>query len=208
MALLSSPLGSIKNRLGNMVIYQREHSVIVRAMPLRIRNPRSVCQQEHRMRFRAAATLGGHLLSAIKHNFGTTVSGALSAFTGANIEAIRLNEEGDMAIDYARVLVSRGNLRVVHPEVVWDEAEHCYVFNQLSPSYTLYGIDGEVRLYALLLDNVKLGCSADELKPVGSGGVTRVALPEGYGREQIEVYTYGYHAGSGKSSDSRYREVE
>ena len=85
MALLASPLGSIKNRLGNMVIYQREHSVIVRAMPLRIRNPRSVCQQELRMRFRAASTLVGHLFPSITHNFGTTVSVSLSAFTCSNI---------------------------------------------------------------------------------------------------------------------------
>ncbi|MGL5683430.1 MAG: DUF6266 family protein [Marinifilaceae bacterium] len=207
MALLSTPLGSIKNRLGNMVIYKNGDSMVVRAMPLRIRNPRSERQQEQRTRFKTAATLGGRLLPVIKHSFGATTSTAVSAFTGANMEAIRVNEEGNVTIDYARLLVSRGSLRVLHPEVVWDETEHCYVFNQLPPSYTLYGTDGDVRLYALLLDNERLGYRTVALHTVSCGGVTRVPLPEGYSREQIEIYTYGYDEGNGKSSDSRYREV-
>jgi hypothetical protein len=196
--------GPFKGRVGPVVGYIWKKKAVIRSLPRRSKKPLSPLQKQQHAKF----SLMNHFLNPLKDLLNITYGHLVENMTGFNKafsynvkNAITLNKP-ELAIDYARVLLGRGDLTNVMSAAVTPSLEGRLIFSWTDNSGTgsakstdqvfvaLYSEEQNYWIYGLKLATRNAGsCSIDTI-----------------GMKDKEVRTYiGFIADDGKDvTDTLY----
>jgi hypothetical protein len=109
--LIGGPWGRVKGKVGNLVASNLNGETILKAAPNPSDAPPSPEQELHRNKFALAIKSVKPMGEVLKYTFRNGKGGsALSLAAGYTLENAITDDNGEIAIDFSRVLVSRGTL--------------------------------------------------------------------------------------------------
>ena len=160
----------------------------LRSRPLRVRNPRTAKQQSNRMLFKQAVDLASHVRMALKKGLRGVSLGMhmteCNLFVKRNKECFSLDAEGQMVVDWERLVFSEGE--VAAPVFVGVETRPAASL-QMGFEWDGGSGDDEVYVYAYCPELEEGVLSAPAWRRMKS---VQLALPERW--QGKEVHFYGF----------------
>ena len=180
-------MGGFIGKLGPAVGYRWRNKWCMRALPARVRNPRTEAQQAHRMEFRTMVRLAGHFRPAI--NTGLRQLAYDHGMTECNMFVHRnhrlLTSDG---LDYSRLEVSHGPVAPVGfaPAQI-DEQMVLRVDFKKNPLRQRADGDDSVVLFIYCVD-LHTGIRTQAVQR--RSGHIEVALPTQWADTEIHIYAF------------------
>ena len=116
--------------------------------------------------------------------------------------------EGDIiTVDYEHLLCANGQLVVPDVTVSYQTANSKLAFVQTAMEEEV-NCNADDLVYGVLLEKEKGFCRLVQLRVRGEGGSTSAALPQGWKKENLIVYTFALSANKKKASKSQFLELE
>ncbi|WP_251619831.1 DUF6266 family protein [Odoribacter lunatus] len=129
-----------------------------------------------------------------------------NAFAQANAGVVTMDEEGEVVVDYSRIVCSKGTL--VAPEVtmtVGDEKESLTFLHVADENgYHKYATDC---LYAVILEKERKEVQVHELNERKDATPVTVMLKEGWDTENLCVYVFYLRQDGKRASATRYVKI-
>ena len=199
-------LGGFAGRLGTAVGYQWNGKWCVRRMPVKMTNPRTVKQMEHRQAFKEQVQLAASMRSAVL--IGLTAEARSLGMTSYNL-FVHLNQlafsmvEGGMQTDWRLLRLSLGPLPPVAFGVATiDEHNTLSVSFEANPMHMRADGSDMVRLYAYCPE---LGRGFMAAPVYRRSKRISVALPDAFAGKELQLYGFVQN-NMGVCSDSFYIE--
>ena len=198
--------GGFRGKLGNVVGYSWKGRWCVRALPARVRNPRTAAQQRHRGMFAEEVRLAGRMSWAVNIGFAAVAEEMRmtpqNVFVKANQSAFG-TQEGDnvLAVDWNALIVSAGPVAPVALGVptLSDEGVLSVEFEK-NPYHLRAENYDQVHLY-VYCPALKTGYLA---APVyRKERRVSVALPDGMATQVLHVYAFVTDR-DGRASETAY----
>ena len=105
-----------RGTVGTVIGYEWRGKWCLRARPLRVHNPRTAKQQSNRLLFKQMVELAGHMKMALRKGLRGVSLGMhvteCNLFVKRNKECFELNDDGRMAVDWERLIISEGSVAV------------------------------------------------------------------------------------------------
>ena len=195
-------LGGFTGRVGNVIGYRRNGKWVMRALPKKVKNPRTDKQTEHREIFKLMIQTAAMLHEGI--HIGMRDAARVEGITARNL-FVKINKQcfslvdGALETDYDSLLVSYGPLPEPlfgHPEV---SAGGVVAVNFTPSADDRPAIGSDyVYLFAVCPDKAETALSLPVLRASGTAGMT---LPAQW--DSHAVHLYGFAANhDGQASPS------
>ena len=103
-----------RGTVGTVIGYEWRGKWCLRSRPLRVRNPRTAKQQSNRLLFKQMVDLASHVKMALRKGLRGVSLGMhiteCNLFVKRNKECFSLDAEGQLVVDWERLIVSEGEL--------------------------------------------------------------------------------------------------
>ena len=103
-----------RGTVGTVIGYEWRGKWCLRSRPLRVRNPRTAKQQSNRLLFKQMVDLASHLKMALRKGLRGVSLGMhiteCNLFVKRNKECFSLDAEGQLVVDWERLIVSEGEV--------------------------------------------------------------------------------------------------
>ena len=103
-----------RGTVGTVIGYEWRGKWCLRSRPLRVRNPRTAKQQSNRLLFKQMVDLASHMKMALRKGLRGVSLGMhiteCNLFVKRNKECFSLDAEGQLVVDWERLIVSEGEL--------------------------------------------------------------------------------------------------
>ena len=190
-----------RGTVGTVIGYEWRGKWCLRSRPLRVRNPRTAKQQNNRLLFKQMVDLASHMKMALRKGLRGVSLGMhiteCNLFVKRNKECFSLDAEGQLVVDWERLIVSEGEVPapVFQDILLSQEGDRRgavveeYVRIMFSPCAEGERASGddEVYLYAYCLEMEEGTLSAPAYRRMGS---VQLTLPERW--QGKEVHLYGF----------------
>jgi hypothetical protein len=180
-----------RGTVGTVIGYEWRGKWCLRSRPLRVRNPRTAKQQSNRLLFKQMVDLASHMKMALRKGLRGVSLGMhiteCNLFVKRNKECFSLDAEGQLVVDWERLIVSEGEL--VSPVFQAPSVETGSVIVPFAPCAEGERASGddEVYLYAYCPEMEEGTLSAPAYRRMGS---VQLTLPERW--QGKEVHLYGF----------------
>ena len=180
-----------RGTVGTVIGYEWRGKWCLRSRPLRVRNPRTAKQQNNRLLFKQMVDLASHMKMALRKGLRGVSLGMhiteCNLFVKRNKECFSLDAEGQLVVDWERLIVSEGE--VPAPVFQAPSVETGSVIVPFAPCAEGERASGddEVYLYAYCPEMKEGTLSAPAYRRMGS---VQLALPERW--QGKEVHLYGF----------------
>jgi hypothetical protein len=111
MAIVQNPItGRSRKKFANAVFSEIFGKNIIRAKPLKVRNPKTTKQENQRTKFKLIVKTSRSVLALICYSFKNMAKGksAFNAFMEANIKTAITGSTGNWSINYNNLMVANG----------------------------------------------------------------------------------------------------
>ena len=103
-----------RGTVGTVIGYEWRGKWCLRSRPLRVRNPRTAKQQNNRLLFKQMVDLASHMKMALRKGLRGVSLGMhiteCNLFVKRNKECFSLDAEGQLVVDWERLIISEGEL--------------------------------------------------------------------------------------------------
>ena len=103
-----------RGTVGTVIGYEWRGKWCLRSRPLRVRNPRTAKQQSNRLLFKQMVDLASHMKMALRKGLRGVSLGMhiteCNLFVKRNKECFSLDAEGQLVVDWERLIISEGEL--------------------------------------------------------------------------------------------------
>lgn len=110
---------------GNLTTYRLKGQTIVRKKVTEVRNPKTLKQQQQRQRFAVTNELANSFMQAIELGLANKEAklSVANYFVRLNKDAVIINEQLEVTIDYAAIIVAKGNRAMPEDITLTHDAE-------------------------------------------------------------------------------------
>ena len=201
-------LGAIIGSVGKVSYYMRYSDNIARRKGAERKSSDSPAAVEQRKRFGMLVELTQNLQPAIVIGFPQRKRGLLARNAFHHLNKDICTVEGDIiTVDYEHLLCANGQLVVPDVTVSYQTANSKLAFVQTAMEEEV-NCNADDLVYGVLLEKEKGFCRLVQLRVRGEGGSTSAALPQGWKKENLIVYTFALSANKKKASKSQFLELE
>lgn len=167
---------------------------------------KTLLQQKQRAKMKVLVELSRVYAPAVQCGFPTRAMERTkyNEFVSVNKEAVSVDDELEVSVDYSRIACSKGMRRVPEITVKTEEGGKSLVFTcQVD---TLYGTDAEPDdvIYTLLVEKEKKLGKLCELGSRKECTTKTVPLPDRWGMENLEIYVFVLSANKRQASSTVY----
>ena len=180
-----------RGTVGTVIGYEWRGKWCLRSRPLRVRNPRTAKQQSNRLLFKQMVDLASHMKMALRKGLRGVSLGMhiteCNLFVKRNKECFSLDAEGQLVVDWERLIISEGE--VPAPVFQAPSVETGSVIVPFAPCAEGERASGddEVYVYAYCPEMEQGVLSAPAYRRMGS---VQLTLPERW--QGKEVHLYGF----------------
>lgn len=202
-------LGDVKKSVANLTMYIAKGVSIVRGKPLNVHNPRTGKQQVQRAKMKTLVRLVSDFGPVLTIGYPST-AGLVSAnnrFVQDNMEAVTVNDDFTVTVDYSRIVCSAaGRLKVPKVAVSYDASGNQFVFTQSVQEQTPT-CDPEDVAWVATYEKVQDESEIYELHARKEGGEVKADLPEDWDIDNCEFYAFARNSKGTKVSRTTYLQL-
>ncbi len=129
-----------------------------------------------------------------------------NAFMQANLDAVSVDDELKTSVDYAKVLCAKGRLTVPVTTVTYDANARQLSFVHQAERKGRNKQESDM-LYAAVAEKALGETELAELNRRGDSDPATFTLPEGWSKDELEVYVFMLSENGRKASDSKHLEL-
>ena len=193
-----------RGTVGTVIGYEWRGKWCLRSRPLRVRNPRTAKQQNNRLLFKQMVDLASHMKMALRKGLRGVSLGMhiteCNLFVKRNKECFSLDAEGQLVVDWERLIVSEGELVApVFQAASLQTGSVVVPFAPCAEGERASG-DDEVYLYAYCPEMEQGVLSAPAYRRMGS---VQLTLPERWQGKEVHLYGFAVDY-EGNASDTTY----
>ena len=131
---------------------------------------------------------------------------AANAFHSSN-KTICTVEDKNVVVNYEQLSCAKGPMVIPNVTASYQTANSKLAFVQTAMEEEV-NCNADDLVYGVLLEKEKGFCRLVQLRVRGEGGSTSAALPQGWKKENLIVYTFALSANKKKASKSQFLELE
>ena len=202
-------LGDVKKSVANLTMYIAKGVSIVRGKPLNVHNPRTEKQQVQRAKMKALVRLVSGFGPVLNVGYPST-TGLVSInnrFVQNNMEAITVDDDLNVTVDYSRIVCSAAK-RLKAPKVVvtYDESGNQFVFTQSVQGQTPT-CNSQDMAWVVVYEKVQDESEIYQLHTRREGGEVKADLPEDWDIDNCEFYAFARNGKGTKVSRTTHLQL-
>jgi hypothetical protein len=206
MAIVQNPItGRTKGKFASAVFSKQFGKNTMRSKPISVKNPRTKLQRKQRSKFAIMVELARKFLSFIRIGFKQSAIGMseFNSFVQTNIFLAITGEYPDFAIDYTKVLVSKGTLTGAEGTSVVAEALKKVTVNWADNTGTGDALANDKALI-LILNPDSNNVVASTIDKLREDATMELTVPDAWVGDQVHVYIGFANDNGNKVADSIY----
>ncbi|HNQ68771.1 MAG TPA: DUF6266 family protein [Bacteroidales bacterium] len=206
MAIVQNPItGRTKGKFSTAVFSKQFGKNTMRSKPVEVKNPRTLAQREQRAKFSLMVELSRKFLAFIRTGFKQAAVGMseFNSFMQTNILNVITGIYPDYAIDYTKLIVSKGTLTGAEGSAATAGAGHIVTIDWTDNTGTGDAMGTDKALMLILNPNSPNVVANTTLK-TRADGTFDLTVPVAWVGEEVHVYLSFMTEAGDKVADSSY----
>lgn len=195
----------LSKSIGGVTYYQCNGQSILRSKIMR-NTSKTPLQQRQRKRWPEYSNLADACWDALEIGFPgrPRKQSPYNAFVKANKDAVSVNEQLEVTIDYEKAVCAQGKVTVPTVTATLDKESRTLQLTPQSLSFYSRRSLGSDKVYAQLVEKSKQEGFLVELGTREEGNPTEITLPTEWEPDEVAVYVFATTANGRKASKSRF----
>lgn len=212
MTIVESPVFStLKKSYGTVTLYGLNGQNIMRERKVDARNPRTLPQQKQRKKFPTLVELSALVSAAAAIGFPNCPQKCSPGnyFVSLNKGAVTVNDDLEAAIDYSKLILSKGCRAVAKQiEVTADAASHMLAFSITEAQGIVSHSNGDDIYYAVIIETDLQEMAMQALGERESLDAPTMNLPDTWDMNSLAIYVFTTSQNGKRASKTVYLEAQ
>ena len=187
----STAFSKLRNSFGNLTTCRSKGQNIVKEKVTTVFNPRTLAQQMQRLRTKTLVDLCAVYEPVISIGFPQRERkySPDNMFVKLNQKAVAVSEQMEVAVDYAQVLVAKGNRRLAEMTVASDAEAHQLTFTRETEEFARHAVKDDL-FYTAVLEQDRKKVKVFPLNERKDTEPVVVTLPDAWDMNQLIIYVF------------------